>query len=116
MTFSRVAPGHVAVPSTTVLHADTSSSTRQASTALVRVTASGYRRVVPGSGRRRQDLGAVVGDHQGVFELRGPALVLGGDGPAVAPDLVVQRAEIDHGFDGEGHARLQNSLDGRLIV
>src|SRR3984893_2230760 len=31
---------------------------------------------------RRQDLGAVVGDHQRVLELRGPLLVLGGDGPA----------------------------------
>src|SRR4051794_41046946 len=35
-----------------------------------------------------QDLGAVVGDNQRVLELRGPLLVLGGDGPAVLPDLV----------------------------
>src|SRR5262245_60510600 len=37
-----------------------------------------------------QDLRAVVGDHQRVLELRGPLLVLGCDGPAVVPDLVVQ--------------------------
>src|SRR5580692_9815976 len=33
----------------------------------------------------RQDLGAVVGDHQRVFKLRGPLAVLGGDRPAVIP-------------------------------
>src|ERR1700752_1783445 len=54
-----------------------------------------------------EDLGAVVGDHQRVLELCGPLLVRGGDGPAVVPDLVVQRAEVDHRLDGERHARLE---------
>src|SRR3954452_4223920 len=34
-----------------------------------------------GSLGQRQDFGAVVGDHQGVLELRGPLLVGGGDRP-----------------------------------
>src|SRR4051794_17649532 len=63
-----------------------------------------------------QDLRAIVGDHQRVLELRGPLLVLGGDGPAVVPDLVVQRAEVDHRLDGERHAWLQHGFHGGLVV
>src|SRR4051812_27109338 len=40
--------------------------------------------------RQREDLGAVLGDHQGVLELSGPFAVLGHHGPLVVPDLVVQ--------------------------
>src|SRR5689334_17034218 len=63
-----------------------------------------------------QDFGAVVGDHQGVLELRGPLAVLGHDGPVIVPDLVVQLAEVDHRLDGERHSGLDHGFDSRLIV
>src|SRR5262249_1701488 len=56
--------------------------------------------------RLGKDLGAGVGDEDGVLELGGPTLVLGGDGPAVGPDVVRDGAERDHRLDGEGHAGL----------
>src|SRR5882757_8974953 len=65
--------------------------------------------------RKGQDVDAVVGDHQRVLELRRPLLVPGGDGPAVVPDLVVERAEVDHRLDGERHARLDDGIDGGLV-
>src|SRR5262245_31285186 len=63
-----------------------------------------------------QDFRAVVGDHQRVLELRGPLLVLGSYGPTVVPDLVVQRAEVDHRLDGERHTRLQHGFHGGLVI
>src|ERR1700742_1062576 len=62
--------------------------------------------------RRREDVRAGLGDEQGVLELRGPFTVFGDDGPVVVPDLVVQRAEVDHRFDGERHTRLEDRGDG----
>src|SRR5690242_4463733 len=52
----------------------------------------------PLTSRQGQDVGAVLGHHQRVLELRGPLAVLGGHGPVVVPDLVVQAAEVDHRF------------------
>ena len=44
-----------------------------------------------GRSRQGEDFRAGLGDQQGVLELRGPLAVLGDHGPAVVPDLVVQR-------------------------
>src|SRR3979411_67393 len=52
-----------------------------------------------GSLSQRKDLGAVGGDDQRVLELRCPLAIFGGHRPTVVPDLVVQRAEIDHRLD-----------------
>ena len=51
-----------------------------------------------------------------MLELRGPFAVFGDHGPVVVPDFVVQRAEVDHRFDGERHPRLEDGGDRRLVV
>jgi len=51
-----------------------------------------------------------------VLELRRPLTVLGDDGPAVLPDLVVDTTEVDHRFDREDHARFDDGLDRGLVV
>src|SRR5438874_13551378 len=66
--------------------------------------------------RHSEDFGAGRGDDQGVLELGRPLLVLGGDGPVVGPDVVVDRAEGDHRLDREGHALLDHRLDRGLLV
>src|SRR5690349_13580344 len=63
-----------------------------------------------------EDFDAGVGDQQGVLELGGPLAVLGDHRPAVVPDLVVQTAEVDHRFDGERHAGLDDGGHRRLVV
>ena len=74
----------------------------------------GGRRLEGAAGLRRlrlrqgEDLVAVRGDQHGVLELRGALAVLGDRGPAVLPDLVVDRAQRQHRLDGERHARLQH--------
>src|ERR1700748_2588819 len=70
----------------------------------------------PLTSRQCEDVRAGLGDQQGVLELRGPLAVFGDDGPAVVPDFVVQRAEVDHRFDGERHSRFEDGGDGRLVV
>src|SRR5262245_45072524 len=66
--------------------------------------------------RKSEDLRRVVGDEDGVFELGGPVFVLGGDGPAVVPDVVGDAAEGDHRLDGEGHAGLDEGVHGWVVV
>src|SRR6266498_598924 len=63
-----------------------------------------------------EDFRAGVGDEDGVFELGGPLLVLGGDRPAVGPDVVGDAAEGDHRLDGEGHAGFDEGVDARVVV
>src|SRR3954454_4329511 len=46
--------------------------------------------------RQGQDLVPVVGDEDGVLELRGPLAVCGHDRPAVVPHLPVRGAEVEH--------------------
>src|SRR5258708_2690873 len=70
----------------------------------------------PLTSRQREDRDAGVGDQQGVLELRGPLAVPGDHGPAVVPDLVVERAEVDHRLDGERHPGLHHRADGGLVV
>src|SRR5262245_26468490 len=91
-------------------------ATSSAPLTFLRLLAGGPTREQGKVSQLGEDLGAVFGDHQRVLELRGPLLVLGGDGPAVVPDLVVQPAEVDHRLDGEGHTRLQDGFHGRLVV
>ena len=55
--------------------------------------------------REGEDLGAVVGDGDGVLEVGGAAAVGGDDGPAVVEHSVSARAGVDHGLDGEARAR-----------
>src|SRR5271155_1057966 len=74
------------------------------------LTASGQR------SRPREDVHAGLGDQQRVLELRGPLAVFGDHRPAVVPDLVVERAEVDHRLDGERHPRLENRRHRRLVV
>src|SRR5690349_18587462 len=64
----------------------------------------------------RQHLGAIVGDEQGVLELRGPATVLGDDGPAVVPHVVVGGAEVEHRLDGEGHPDPDLVVEALVVV
>ena len=56
--------------------------------------------------RRRQDLRAVLGHHQGVLELGSAGAVLRDDRPAVVPLLPFLGAQGEHGLDGENHADL----------
>src|SRR3569832_1994940 len=51
-----------------------------------------------------QYLEAVVGDQNGVFPLRGEAVILGDHGPDVGQELPLALAGIHHGLDGAGHA------------
>src|ERR1700723_130212 len=66
--------------------------------------------------RQREDIHAGLGDQQRVLELRGPLAVFGDHRPAVVPNLVVQRPEVDHRLDGERHPRLENRRHRRLVV
>ena len=59
---------------------------------------------------------AVVGDEDGVLELRGARAVGGGRGPAVGPDDGLDAAHGDHGLDGEDHARLHAGRQRALVV
>lgn len=48
------------------------------------------------------------GDQNGMFPLGGELVIFGDDGPAIGEDFEVAFAGIDHGFDGEDHARFDN--------
>src|SRR6201996_9248409 len=70
----------------------------------------------PLTSRQGEDVRARLGHQQGVLELRGPLAVFGDDGPAVVPDLIVQRADVDHRLDGERHPGLEDRGNRRLVV
>src|SRR6201996_7180160 len=70
----------------------------------------------PLTSRQGEDVRAGLGDQQCVLELRSPLAVFGDDGPAVVPDLIVQRAEVDHRLDGERHPGLEDRGNRRLVV
>src|SRR6478609_5808672 len=101
---SDVVPATSSAPLTFSWRADTESLPRRVFRGNVRLRAGEISQL-------GQDLGTVVGDHQRVFELRGPPLVRGGHRPAVVPDLVVQRTEVDHRLDGERHTGLDHGVD-----
>src|SRR6476659_4352801 len=64
-----------------------------------------------------EDLVAVVGDDDGVLELGRAPAVTGDDGPAVLPHLPLVGAEVEHRFDGERHAGLDDGVVvGRRVV
>src|SRR5579859_3235159 len=73
---------------------------------------SGHEPAIPcratGPLREREDLVSAVGYQDRVLELGGAAAVLGDHGPAVRPDVVVDRAEGQHRLDGERHPRLHD--------
>ena len=49
----------------------------------------------------------MVGDQNGVLEMRGGLAVGGDGGPLVRKDADFFGSQIDHGLDGEGHARFE---------
>src|SRR5690606_16286323 len=53
----------------------------------------------PAGSGQGEDLRTVLGDHQGVLELRGPLAVRGDRGPAVVPHVVLDAAQGDHRLD-----------------
>lgn len=59
-----------------------------------------------------QNLHALLGDEQSVFELCGTGSICCDSGPVVWPGLILVRAQADHGFNGEGHSHsaFTNSL------
>ena len=89
-------------------------------------TRVGNQRPRPGSGarseggrkyrRRREDLGAVVGDDDRVLELRGAQTVARHRGPTVGPHALALRTHRDHRLDRERHPRLQLHRRGALLV
>src|SRR5687768_7469389 len=62
-----------------------------------------------------QDLGIAGGDDDGVLEVGAGLAVSGDGGPAVAEDVHFGHAHVDHGFDGENHARLETELDLAVV-
>src|SRR6185312_15525062 len=55
--------------------------------------------------QRRQNLGAVVGDGEGMLELRRAPAVGGADDPAILAQPGLWAAFVEHRLDGEDHAR-----------
>src|SRR6476619_3885072 len=74
------------------------------------------------STREGEDLGAVVGDGDGVLEVGGAAAVDGDDGPAVVEHLGLGGARVHHRLDGEHvpllelHAPARRPVVGDLWV
>src|SRR5262245_2046696 len=54
------------------------------------------------------DPNACGGDADRLLELRRKRFVAGDRGPAIRKHLHMRLTEIDHGFDGEDHAGLEN--------
>src|ERR1700754_3056925 len=63
-----------------------------------------------------EDLRSVARHEHGVLELGGASTILGDDGPAVVPDVVVDRAEGDHRLDRERHPGFEHGVHARLVV
>ncbi len=59
---------------------------------------------------------AVLGDQDGVLELRRTPPVLGHRRPAVRPDVVVDRAQGEHGLDGERHPGFHDHVAVRVVI
>jgi hypothetical protein len=59
---------------------------------------------------------AVLGDQDGVLELRGALPVLGHRRPAVRPDVVIDLAQGEHGLDGERHPRFHDHVAVRVVI
>src|SRR5689334_2503824 len=66
-----------------------------------------WRLVQSGRGER-EHLDAIVGDANGMFELRRQGSITRDRGPSVGQYFHVRAAEIDHRFDGEEHSRLEH--------
>src|SRR5437879_800060 len=95
---------------------------RAAPRAPRRPARAGWRRSRGKCGRRRRtlrerhDLVALLGDGDRVLPLRGEAVVLRHDGPAVGELTDAGLAGVDHRLDREGHARLKRQSGPRLAV
>src|SRR4029079_18323077 len=60
-------------------------------------------------GRREgEDFGAVLGNADGVLELRGKRAVAGYGGPSIGQHFHVRTTEIDHRLNREEHSRLED--------
>jgi hypothetical protein len=59
---------------------------------------------------------AVLGDQDGVLELRRAPPVLGHRRPPVRPDVVVDRAQGEHGLDGERHPGFHGHIAVRVVI
>src|SRR3546814_10296185 len=68
---------------------------------------SGVRRPVQALGAEREDLTAVLGDADRVFELGRQRLIASYRGPAVVQQLHRGLAEVDHRLDRHEHAGLE---------
>src|SRR4029079_171733 len=79
---------------------------RQQSSALVR-------RLVQSGGREGKDLDAVLGDPDGVLELRGKRAVAGDGGPSIGQHFHVRAAEIDHRLNREEHSVIEDGASPR---
>ena len=62
----------------------------------------------------REDLAAVLGDEELVFELCAALAVFGDAGPAVGPGPVLVGALVDHGLDGEDVSGFHDA-DGLVV-
>src|SRR5713101_8417644 len=80
-------------------------------------TSTGVRRAVEAGGGEGEDLVAGRGDADRVLELRRERAALGDGGPAVAEDLHLPAAGIDHRLDREDHALAHHrALVGRAEI
>ena len=59
---------------------------------------------------------AILGDQDGVLELRRAPPVLGHRRPAVRPDVIVDRAQGEHGLDGKRHPGFHDRVAVRVVV
>ena len=66
---------------------------------------------------KSKDLGAVLGDGDSVLEVGAVAAVDGDGGPTVLEDADFRAASVDHGLDGQDHARFEaGAFAGRAEV
>src|SRR5690606_9402942 len=68
------------------------------------------------AGRYGQYLVAGIGDQNGMFPLRREAAIARDDGPAVGEGAYVAPPGVDHGFDGEDHARFEALARAGLAI
>src|SRR5262245_34893471 len=68
----------------------------------------------PRLGEARQHVRPVLGDRDGVLEVRRPAPVLGDRRPVVGQDLHLPRAHRHHRLDGQHHAGLHDLAGARV--
>src|SRR5215207_1018266 len=65
---------------------------------------------------KSEDVRTALGHHEGVLELGGEGAIAGDDGPVVAPELPLDRAEGEHRLDREHHAGFQHRVEVGIVV